>query len=182
MSLRLFTAIVPPTTVQGELADIAEPLDAVRWLPAENIHLTLRFLGETDAEKLGRFEEVLAGVKVEPFILPVEGTGTFPTRGPARVIWAGTAKGHPRLFQLRKQVDEALLRVDVSLEMRSFHPHFTIARIGDGYDAKQLAAFLEKHNRLEAPPFRVSEFHLMASDRQPGRAPVYRSVRAFTLG
>jgi RNA 2',3'-cyclic 3'-phosphodiesterase len=182
MSLRLFTAIVPPSSIQHELAELQEPLEGVRWLPADNIHLTLRFIGDTDAQKLDRFEEVLAGVKVEPFILHVEGTGIFPTRGPARVIWAGTANGHPRLFQLRKQVDEALLRVDVSLEMRSFHPHFTVARIGDAYDMKQLAAFLEKQRKFEAPPFRVSEFHLIASELQPGRPPVYRTLRTFAIG
>jgi RNA 2',3'-cyclic 3'-phosphodiesterase len=181
MSLRLFTAIVPPASIQTEIAELEEPLDAVRWLPPDNIHLTLRFIGETDAEKLDRFEEVLGTVKVEPFILPVQGTGIFPTRGPARVIWAGTAKGHPRLFQLRKQVDEALLRVDVSLEMRSFHPHFTVARIGDGYDTKQLAAFLEKQKHFEAPPFRVSEFQLIASELQLGQPPVYRMIRTFPL-
>src|SRR5262245_6581481 len=109
---RLFTALVPPATVQTELAAVAAPLAGVRWTPAGNIHLTLRFIGETDDAKTERYLESLARVHVEPFILPVGSVGLFPTRGPAKVLWAGVGNGHTRLYQLRKQVDEALLAVD----------------------------------------------------------------------
>jgi 2'-5' RNA ligase len=178
---RLFTALVPPAIVQTELAALAAPLAGGRWTPAENIHLTLRFIGEADDEKAGRFAEALARVRVEAFILPVGGTGVFPTRGPAKVIWAGVGNGHTRLYQLRKQVDEALLTVDAGLAMPGFHAHFTVARLGDGYDAKQLAHLLARHEHLEAPPFRVTEFALMSSDLTPGRPPRYRVVRRFPL-
>lgn len=178
---RLFTALVPPTTIQTELAEVATPLAGVRWTPAENIHLTLRFIGETDDAKAERYAEWLARVRVEPFILPVGGVGLFPTRGPAKVLWAGVGNGHTRLYQLRKQVDEALLAVDAGLAMPGFHPHFTLGRIGESYDAKELAHFLDRHKALEAPPFRVAEFRLMSSELTPGRPPVYRVVRSFPL-
>lgn len=178
---RLFTALVPPATVQSELAEVATPLAGVRWTPTENIHLTLRFIGETDDDATERFAESLARVRVEPFILPVGGVGVFPTRGPAKVLWAGVGNGHTRLYQLRKQVDEALLAVDAGLAMPGFHPHFTLGRIGENYEAKELAHFLERHQGLEAPPFRVTEFVLMASELTPGRPPVYRKLRRFPL-
>ncbi len=178
---RLFTALVPPATVQAELAEVATPLAGVRWTPAENLHLTLRFIGETDDAGTERFSESLARVRVEPFILPVGGTGVFPTRGPAKVLWAGVGNGHTRLYQLRKQVDEALLAVDAGLAMPGFHAHFTLGRIGEHYDAKEIAHFLERHKTLEAPPFRVTEFLLMDSELTPGRTPVYREVRRFRL-
>jgi 2'-5' RNA ligase len=178
---RLFTALVPPAIVQTELATLAAPLAGVRWIPAENVHLTLRFIGEADDEKAGRFAEALARVRVEAFILPVGGTGVFPTRGPAKVIWAGVGNGHTRLYQLRKQVDEALLSIDAGIAMPGFHPHFTIARLGEGHDRKEVAHFLAQHQNLEAPPFRVTEFALMSSDLTPGRPPVYRVVRRFAL-
>lgn len=178
---RLFTALVPPATVQNELAEVATPLAGVRWTPAENIHLTLRFIGETDDVGMERFAESLTRVRVEPFILPVGGIGLFPTRGPAKVLWAGVGNGHTRLYQLRKQVDEALLAVDAGLAMPGFHAHFTLGRIGENYEAKALANFLELHRGLEAPPFRVTEFVLMASELSPGRPPVYREVRRFNL-
>ena len=178
---RLFTALVPPATVQSELAAIAAPLASVRWTPAANIHLTLRFIGETDDAKTERYVESLARVRVEPFILPVGGTGLFPTRGPAKVLWAGVGNGHTRLYQLRKQVDEALLAVDASLAMPGFHAHFTLGRIGENYDSKELSHFLERHRALEGPPFRVAEFALLSSELTPGRPPAYRVVRSFSL-
>ncbi len=179
---RLFTALVPPATVQTELAAIAVPLTGVRWTPAENIHLTLRFIGETDDTKAERYAETLTRVQVEPFILPVGGVGIFPTRGPAKVLWAGVGCGHTRLYQLRKQVDEALLAVDAGLAMPGFHPHFTLGRIGESYDSKELARFLEHQRTLEAPPFRVAEFRLMSSELTPGQPPGYRVMRSFALG
>ena len=178
---RLFTALVPPATVQNELAEIAVPLSGVRWTPAENIHLTLRFIGETDDAGTERFAAALARVRVEPFILPVGGVGVFPTRGPAKVLWAGVGNGHTRLYQLRKQVDEALLAVDAGLAMPGFHPHFTLGRIGEHCDAKEIAHFLERHKTLEAPPFRVTEFLLMGSELTPGGPPVYRELHRFNL-
>jgi 2'-5' RNA ligase len=181
MSARLFVALVPPVTVQTELAELATPLPGVRWTPAENIHLTLRFIGETPPEKQARFEEALAGVRVEPFILPVTGPGIFAHRGPVRVLWAGAGNGHPRLHQLRKRVDEALLTVDSGLAVPGFHPHFTLARLDPSHEPKQIAQFVEKHAQFEGPPFRVAEFQLLASEFQGDRPPVYRVVRTFPL-
>ncbi len=178
---RLFTALVPPATIQTELAGVATPLTGVRWTPTENLHLTLRFIGETDDAKAERYADSLARVRVEPFILPVGGAGLFPTRGPAKVLWAGVGNGHTRLYQLRKQVDEALLAVDAGLAMPGFHPHFTLGRIAENYDPKELAHFLDRQKTLEAPPFRVTSFQLMSSELSPGRPPVYRVVRSYAL-
>jgi RNA 2',3'-cyclic 3'-phosphodiesterase len=178
---RLFTALIPPAAVRTELAGIAAPLAGVRWTPAANLHLTLRFIGETDETLTGRFVEALTRVRVEPFILPVGGLGVFPRRGPAKVVWAGVGRSHTRLYQLRKQVDEALLAVDSNLPMPGFHPHFTIGRLGENHHAKELAQYLEKHRDYEAPPFLVADFHLLASELTPGHPPVYRTVQSFPL-
>jgi 2'-5' RNA ligase len=181
IAARLFVALVPPATVQAELAGLAVPLTGVRWTPAKNIHLTLRFIGETPPEKQTQFEEALARVRVEPFVLPVGKVGTFTGRGPARVIWCGVGSGHTRLYQLRKQVDEALLKVDSSLPMPGFHPHFTFARLDPTHEPKALTQFVERHTDFEAPPFRVTEFQLVASELRPDVPPTYRVVRSFSL-
>lgn len=178
---RLFTALVPPAAVGTEIAALAVPLAGVRWTPVENIHLTLRFIGPTDDPGAERFAEALARVRVEPFLLPVGGVGLFPTRGPAKVLWAGVGHGHTRLYQLRKQVDEALLTVDPGLALPGFHPHFTVGRLDETHEAKAIARFLERHQQWEGPPFRVADFHLLASELAPGRPPVYRMVRSFPL-
>ncbi|MBI2496457.1 MAG: RNA 2',3'-cyclic phosphodiesterase [Opitutae bacterium] len=179
---RLFVALVPPGAVRAELAALAAPLAGVRWTPAANLHLTLRFIGDTDAETQSRFEDTLARVRVEPFLLPTGGVGLFPSRGPAKVLWAGVDHGHTRLYQLRKQVDEALLAVDSGLAMPGFHPHFTVGRLDKSHAPNEISQFLEKHARFEGPPFRVAEFNLMSSELTPGYPPVYRLVRRFPLG
>jgi len=180
-SARLFTALVPPDPVRAEMAGLAAALTGVRWTPVDNIHLTLRFIGPTEDPAMERFAEALARVRVEPFLLPVGGVGLFPSRGPAKVLWAGVGHGHTRLYQLRKQVDEALLSVDPGLALPGFHPHFTIGRLDETHEAKAVAHFIERHQQWEGPPFQVGEFHLMASELAPGRPPSYRVVRTFPL-
>jgi 2'-5' RNA ligase len=180
-TFRLFVALALPEVVRSDLAAVMGPLTGARWTPPANLHLTLRFIGASDAARCDALADSLARVRVEPFILPVEGLGVFPTRGPAKVLWAGLGGAHTRLFQLRKQVDEALLAVDLTLAVHTFQPHITLARLAENHEPKELAKFLARHARFEAPPFRVSEFHLMTSALQPGAAARYTAVRSFPL-
>jgi len=181
ITARLFVALVPPPAVRAELAAVGELLVDARVTLPENVHLTLRFIGDTAAEREAGFIKALARVHVEPFVLPVGTVGVFPSRGHANVVWAGVGNGHTRLFQLRKQVDEALLSVDSSLTVSSFHPHFTLGRLGENHDPKALARFRERFRQFEAPPFRVSEFLLMASESQPGHTRAYRTIHNYSL-
>ncbi len=178
---RIFVALVPPATIRAALGALGVSLPGVRWAPVENLHLTLRFIGEVDSERADAFASALERVRVEPFVLPVAGVGVFPSRGPAKVLWAGVGHGHTRLFQLRKQVDEALLAVDSALDVHNFHPHFTVGRMGEGCQAKLVRKYLELFADFEAPPFRVDQFHLLASEFPVGRPPVYRALRSFAL-
>lgn len=178
---RLFTALVPPAPVRRELAAAAPALAGARLVTEDNLHLTLRFIGDCEPERRDRMIAALERVRVEPFVLPVAGLGVFPSRGTAKVLWAGVGGGHTRLHQLRKQVDEALLAVDLTLDVHHFLPHFTLARLGENYDPKALARVLERREAFEAPPFRVGEFHLLASELQAGAAPRYAVVRTFSL-
>ncbi|HEY4247341.1 MAG TPA: RNA 2',3'-cyclic phosphodiesterase [Lacunisphaera sp.] len=178
---RLFVAILPPATVRAELGALVSELPGVRWARKENLHLTLRFVGEVSVETEEKIGDALSHVRVEPFILPVGNVGVFPSRGRAKVLWAGVGNGHTRLFQLRKQVDEALLSVVASLDVHHFQPHFTVGHLEPEYESPQIARFVEKHVDFEAPPFWVREFYLMASSKKTGVAPVYRSLRKFDL-
>jgi 2'-5' RNA ligase len=179
---RLFVGIGLPEAVRHDIATLMRRLEGVRWTPPENLHLTLRFLGDVDPERQQQMEAALAAVRVEPFVLPVEGVGVFPTRGPARVVWVGVGGAHTRLFQLRKQVDEALLTTDPAIDVRNFSPHITIGRLTEQHEPKHVMKFLETHARFEAPPFRVNEFQLFASDGgQAGAPPRYEIVRSFAL-
>lgn len=176
---RLFIALTPPVPVRDTLAREAQPLPGVTWTRPEQLHVTLRFLGDVDEERIAPLIDRLRSVSVAPFILPVETVGTFPPGRPARVLWAGVGAGHPRLFQLRQRLDDTLLAFGLPLDVRSFHPHLTLARTTDAA-AKSIAHWLHVHREFTAPPFRVEAFDLYSSDLQPGGA-VYSLEARFPL-
>ena len=177
---RLFVAIALPAPVRDELVALAQPLAGVNWTQPEKLHLTLRFLGDVPEEKIDSVMAHLATVRVEPFILPVEGVGVFPAKGPPRVVWIGVGHGHPRLHQLRQRVDDALLAAGlIELDVHTFHPHATLARCGA--DATNpVTKWLVAHAEFVAPPFRVSAFDLYASELRPAGA-AHTLVRRFPL-
>lgn len=177
-SERLFLALPLPTPARAELARLAEPLEGVAWGPPGQFHLTLRFLGEVDAPTRTAIEERLAAVRVEPFLLPLAGVGAFPPQGAPRTVWAGTGAGHPRLFQLRQRLDDALLAAGLTLDVRTFLPHVTLARCRP--EAAGVAAWLRRHRDLEGPPVRVDCFELCASELLPAGA-VHTVKRRFPL-
>jgi 2'-5' RNA ligase len=176
---RLFIALTLPEPVRSALAVLPRHLNGVTWSPAEQWHLTLRFLGDVGAAQKERAIEKLSGVSVEPFILPVEQVGTFPPGRPPRVLWVGVGSGHPRLFQLRQKIDDAVLAAGVDLDVRSFHPHVTLGRCTDHADAA-VAQWLHSHRDFSAPPFRVESFDLFRSELRLGGA-VHTLVQRFQL-
>jgi 2'-5' RNA ligase len=164
---RLFIALTLPPGVRATLAHLAQPLPGVTWSRPDQLHVTLRFLGEVATDDLlERVTKRLATVQVAPFILPIEGIGTFPPNRPPRILWIGTGSGHPRLFQLRQRVDDALLAAGLPLEVRTFHPHITLARC-TGDAAPALTHWVHARRDAVAPPFRVEAFDLYASELRP---------------
>jgi 2'-5' RNA ligase len=176
----LFIAIDLPAPVRDQLTALYEPVRGFAWTRPEQLHLTLRFLGEVEVALRATLEAALARVAVEPFVLPVGGLGGFPPRGPARVLWIGVGHGHPRLHQLRQQIDDALLGAGLALDVRSFQPHVTLGRVKDEAPPGAVAQFLKHHREFEAAPFRASAFVLYASELRPAGA-VHRPWRMFPL-
>jgi 2'-5' RNA ligase len=181
-SKRLFIALALPTPVREALIafELETPLPGVAWTRPNQLHLTLRFLGDVAEEKIERVIAQLATVRVEPFILPIEGLGAFPIKSPPRTLWVGVGRGHPHLHQLRQRVDDALLAAGLlELDVRTFHPHITLAR-GAEKAGSVLARLIRSHPEFVAPPFRVSAFDLMASELQSAGA-VHTLVQRFEL-
>ena len=166
---RLFLALPLPEAVRSTLAAAAEPLPGVNWTRPEQLHLTLRFVGNLEPRQADAMREHLRAVRVAPFLLPIEGLGAFPPNRPPNVLWIGVGTGHPRLFQLRQRIDDAVLAAGVPLDVRTFHPHVTLARVtADG--AKPIAHWMHARREFAAPPFRVEAFELFASELRPGGA------------
>jgi 2'-5' RNA ligase len=166
---RLFLALTLPEPVRDALLPLPKKVSGLAWTPPEQWHVTLRFLGDVPADRMETLIQRLGMIRVEPFILPVEGVGTFPPNRPPRVLWVGIGSGHPRLFQLRQRVDDAVLAAGIDADLRSFHPHVTLARCNEDAGAG-LQQWLHSHRDFAAPPFRVDAFDLYASDLRPSGA------------
>lgn len=177
---RYFLAIPLPEAHRALIAKLRETMPGFSWTSSEKVHLTLRFLGEMEDEAVTGLEEALARIEVEPFILPLEGIGVFPPRGHPRVVWVGVGKGHPRLFQLRQRIDDNLLALGVEADLRTFHPHVTVARLRPESSPAAAALFVKKHRSFVGPPFRVDRFQLWSSQLQAGGS-VYSEVADFPL-
>ena len=163
---RLFIAIDIPDAHRTLLADIQEPVRGVGWMPPDQFHLTLRFLGDTEPDDQMAITRRLEKIRVEPFILPMEEVGVFPSRGLPRTIWAGVGHGHPRLFQLRQQVDDTLLAAGTTVDLRTFVAHITLGRCARARPGP-IAVFLRKHREFQGPPFGVNRFNLYSSQLTP---------------
>ncbi len=176
---RLFIALTLPAPVRDVLAALATPLPGVSWTRPAQLHVTLRFLGDVPTDTIDAMVERLAKIRVAPFILPIEGVGTFPPNRPPRVLWIGVGNAHPRLFQLRQRIDDALIASGVQLDVRTFHPHITLARCTE-IAAPAVTHWLHANRGVTAPPFRAEAFDLYASELRPEGA-IHTLKQSFPL-
>jgi len=176
---RLFFALSLPDAVRESVAALAEPFHGVSWVRREQLHVTVRFLGDVATERIEGMCGRIAAIRVEPFLLPIETVGSFPPKRPPRVIWVGTGAGHPRLFQLRQRLDDALIGAGIEFDVRRFQPHVTVARCTENA-ALGVAQWLHRHRDFAAPPFRVEAFELYSSVLREGGAE-HTLIRRFAL-
>jgi 2'-5' RNA ligase len=141
-------------------------LRGVRWLEPRQMHLTLAFLGNVAPETQEALSEKLREISWRSFFLPLVGLGTFPGKGWPKILWIGVGSGHPHLFQLHKRVQEALLAAGLEPDLRSFHPHITLARCRD-VSPQTIRPFLKSHAAFEAGLIHVESFQLNSSELTP---------------
>jgi 2'-5' RNA ligase len=163
---RLFVSIELPDSVTKQLAELDPHLRGVRWLEPNQMHLTLAFLGNVAAETQEALSEKLTAISWKSFFLPLIGLGTFPSKGWPKIVWIGVGTGHPHLFQLHKRVQEALLAVGLEPDLRSFHPHVTLARCRD-ISPQTIRPFLKSYADFEAGMIHVESFCLNSSELTP---------------
>ncbi len=164
---RLFIAIDPPANIMGGLARICHGIQGARWVPEEQLHLTLRFIGEVDRQTMIRIDETLRGLRFSPFSLALAGTGFFPPRGMPRVIWAGLRKSEELLDLQRRMESRLVHKAGITPEERRYHPHITLARLKKPGAGQSVRNFLSLHAGLASPEFRVEAFHLYSSRLSP---------------
>ncbi len=174
---RLFVALSLPEGVIDALGALQTGMRGARWLPDENFHLTLAFIGETDRHGLNEIASALACVSAPRFDLRLTGCGFFGDRKP-RALWVGAAP-NPALAHLQSKVAVALKRAGFADEKRKFTPHVTLAYLG-GAPPEAAASVCAVNGLFSAGPFPVTEFHLFES-HLGSQAAHYEIVASYPL-
>ncbi|MBK9990886.1 MAG: RNA 2',3'-cyclic phosphodiesterase [Verrucomicrobia bacterium] len=176
---RLFVSLALPDPCRALVSELYDSLEGVTWTRPEQLHLTMRFLGDVDSDLAARIETSLAKIRVKSFLLPLEGVGRLPPRGSAKVLSVGIGRANTLLFQLRQKIDDALLSAGWRGELRNFNPHITVGRVLDT-PQEAIDHWLYHHQEFVGPLFRVGSFQLMQSTLQPAGA-VHTLRRDFAL-
>lgn len=174
---RLFVAIRPPEPVRTQLLDLMEGVAGARWQDDDQLHLTLRFIGEVDRHAADGIHAALSTLRHPSFEIALRGLGLFDKRGKPTTLWAGVSP-HEALGALQRKVDQALVRAGLPPETRAFHPHITLARVNRS--TGPLDPFLSRSGTVSSPPFSVDSFALYES-RLTQDGAVYSEIDRFTL-
>jgi 2'-5' RNA ligase len=176
--MRLFVGLELPPAVRESLAGLAHGLQGARWITPENLHVSLRFIGEVDHGEAEDIDLALAAVRAPAFAMTLSGVGTFGSGAKVRALWAGV-EAQPSLMHLQDKIESALVRTGLPPEPRKFKPHVTLARFrsrpGPG-----LHDYLSGHALFRAGPIEVDGFLLIRSHLSKNGS-IYEPLRTYPL-
>jgi 2'-5' RNA ligase len=187
--MRTFIAIELPEEIKKALSKLQEQLKSaqadVKWVLAQNIHLTLKFLGEIDEEQLDKIVKILESISTEKsaFSIRLSSVGAFPKTNYPRVIWAGIDKGDSETKDMAKLLDEKIAEIGIPAEDRPFSSHITIGRVRSGLNREKLASELNSSiNEFgqENLCFQVRKVTLFKSTLTP-KGPLYEILKEVNL-
>lgn len=179
--IRSFIAIEIPREIRNKITGMIGEWDRegypVRWVKEDNLHLTLKFLGEIKEEVVFDVSSKLKSISLRfsPFEFSLKGLGAFPTPKSPRVLWIGIAKGREGVKSLQEVVENELALVGLKPETREFSPHLTIGRAKAKFDPKSILA-----TQYESPVFLVRALALFKSTLTP-QGPIYEKLEEFPL-
>lgn len=182
---RAFVAVEMPPEIKAALGELQQRLQAAglkaRWVRPENMHLTLKFLGDIDPAAVGEIATALKqAAAVGPFSLPVAAVGVFPDAGRPRVIWVGLDDAGGRLVGLQQSIDAALAGCGFAREQRPFRGHLTLARFRGAVGREPLQQVLQEFGRVEIGRLAVDGLVLFRSILRPA-GPLYARLLAQPL-
>ena len=192
--MRLFVALDLDPDIRTRIAQFMDGVRGfapdARWVSAESLHITLKFVGEWPTERLEELKRALAGVRGQPAEITFSGTGFFPAPKSARVFWIGIQAG-PELASLAAAIDTVTSALNIESEKRAFAPHLTLARTGSGRPQRMSsdrgnASFKRLQEKLAAMPapafgtMSPREFFLYESKLSPKGAQ-YTKLQSFPL-
>ncbi|MEW6680866.1 MAG: RNA 2',3'-cyclic phosphodiesterase [bacterium] len=181
--MRLFIAICLDEKIKRGIFEIQKSLriDSLKpkWVDPEKAHITLKFLGEIEKEKIKQIIDALKEIpKPKPFIVSLGNIGAFPKKDYPRVIWIGIEKGCDSLSLIANSVETSLEKIGFPKEERPFSAHLTLARIKNPQKTNLLSPYLSK--RFIIDEMGVKEIMLIESKLTPN-GPIYTTLQAFPL-
>src|ERR1700727_158097 len=175
--MRLFVALSIPDTVASGLLLLQGGVPGARWQAREQLHLTLRFIGEVNGSDARALDDALAGIAVPAFDLQLHGVGQFGNKQP-HSLWAA-ARRNDLLEHLQRKVDTAIRRVGQPQDAHKFTPHVTLARLRNP-DQSKMIEWLSHHALYTSPEFQVGAFQLYSS-RLTSDGSVYTVEQEYPL-
>ncbi|RKU05732.1 RNA 2',3'-cyclic phosphodiesterase [Candidatus Poribacteria bacterium] len=184
--IRCFVAIEIPETIQNKLARIQgtlrKQIQKASWVKPNNIHLTLKFLGDVDPDDIQTIGETIEGVAIRhrSFSLRVGGLGAFPNFARPRVLWAGVKVGSERVSDLAQDINVALTDCGFSIDTKKFNSHLTIARVKERIDLRPYANQYRQYDRIDGAEMSVRTISLIQSQLHPTGA-IYSTLQSYSL-
>ena len=183
--MRLFAAVEIGEALARRAAHVTAELERrataaakrakVTWIPADRMHLTIRFIGEVDDDQASMVREVLEDpLAIVPFSLTLCGAGTFPKSGTPRVVWLGVTHGREQLLQVEREITARLTPLGIPEEDRAYSPHLTVARVRDpaGLKSARLLDGLTDHRIGTAHIDAITLFQSKLSPKGPTYTPL----------
>ncbi len=153
---------------------------SIKLVEIENIHITLKFLGDIEDHQVEKVSRVIRNITFKPFEFTVEGVGVFPNLKRPKTIWAGISSGVSELANLFNVVNGGLAKLGFEKDRRSFHPHLTIARVRGGQNRDRLVDALLGLEEMEFGKVKVDRIYLKKSVLT-SRGPIYSTIVESTL-
>jgi len=184
--MRTFIAVGISDEVREKIAQIQAELKKgepdVKWVEPENLHITLKFLGEVSEDKLpGLIEKTrLAASGISPFRVHIIGLGSFPSLTSPRVVWVGVKTGKNELRNLSERVEGNLSDLGFAKEKREFSAHLTIGRVRSGRKKEKLVKKIEEFANYDVGEFSVDKVAIMESQLS-SKGPAYKIVKELRL-
>lgn len=184
--MRTFIAIELPKEIRDGLAKLQDKLRTsgadVKWVEPNNIHLTLKFLGEIDEQKLDKIKSILENLAKEQtqFCIRISSIGAFPRISSPRIIWVGIDKGDSETKEIVKLLEG---KIGIPKEDRPFSSHITIARTRSGFNLDKLYVglkSLENNFEMKDSQFKVTKITLFKSTLTP-KGPLYETLREINF-
>lgn len=175
--MRQFVAVDLPEAAKTRVLQLCSELPGVRWVKSEQLHLTLRFIGEVNATEAEALDNALKAVRFSPFKIALKGVGQFPPKVQPRVIWVGVAQSDA-LTALARQVEQAVTGAGFTRADKPFSAHITLTRLKTPLNREVLRAYFERHADFCTEPMSVDRFVLYSSTLNPSGA-VYRQERVY---